>query len=52
MSPGFTELIITLAIVLVLFGSGRIARMAAEFRAGRRSFRQGLEGIKKNDPRK
>lgn len=46
---GPTELIIILVIVLVLFGAGRISRVAGELGSGIRTFRQGLEGNKKTD---
>lgn len=39
---GPTELIIILVIVLVLFGVGRIGKIAGEMGKGIRLFRQGL----------
>jgi len=39
---GTTELIIILVIVLLLFGVGRIGKIAGELGKGIRSFRQGL----------
>ena len=39
---GPTELIIVLLIVVVLFGAGRIGRIAGELGQGIRSFRRGL----------
>ena len=44
--PGFgtTELIIVLVIVLLLFGVGRISKIAGEIGSGIHSFRQGLGG--------
>ena len=39
---GVTELIIILVIVLVLFGVGRISRVAGEMGSGVRAFREGL----------
>lgn len=39
---GPTELIIILVIVILLFGVGRISKIAGELGAGIRSFREGL----------
>ncbi len=44
MSLGPTELIIILVIVIVLFGVGRISKIAGELGTGIRSFKDGLEG--------
>ena len=44
MRLGPTELIIILVIVLVLFGVGRIGKIAGELGSGIRSFREGLQG--------
>jgi len=41
---GPTELIIILVIVLILFGVGRIGKIAGELGSGIRSFREGLQG--------
>ena len=41
---GGTELIIILVIVLLLFGVGRIGKVAGELGHGLREFRQGLSG--------
>lgn len=41
---GPTELIIILLIVIVLFGAGRIGRIAGELGKGIRNFREGLKG--------
>ena len=43
-SLGPTELIIILVIVLVLFGVGRISKIAGELGTGIRSFKEGLQG--------
>lgn len=40
---GPTELIIILVIVIVLFGVGRIGKIAGEMGSGIRAFRQGLK---------
>jgi sec-independent protein translocase protein TatA len=41
---GTTELIIVLAIILLLFGVGRIGKIAGEMGSGIRAFKQGLQG--------
>lgn len=41
---GPTELIIILIIVIVLFGVGRIGKIAGELGTGIRSFREGMKG--------
>lgn len=46
---GTTELIIILVIVLVLFGVGRISKVAGEMGKGIRSFKDGLEGSEEED---
>lgn len=43
---GTTELVIVFVIVLLLFGVGRIGKIAGELGSGIRSFRQGLSGDK------
>lgn len=45
---GPTELIIILVIVIVLFGVGRIGKIAGELGSGIRAFRQGLKGEEKD----
>ncbi|HEY58848.1 MAG TPA: twin-arginine translocase TatA/TatE family subunit [Anaerolineae bacterium] len=49
MNPGPTELIIILVIVLILFGVGRISRIAGELGASIRAFREGLQGTDKSE---
>jgi sec-independent protein translocase protein TatA len=44
MDIGPTELIIILAIVVVLFGVGRISKIAGELGSGIRAFKEGLNG--------
>ena len=44
MNLGPTELIIILVIVIVLFGVGRISKIAGELGTGIRSFKEGLQG--------
>lgn len=41
---GITELLIVLVIVLVLFGVGRISKIAGEMGTGIRAFKEGLQG--------
>ena len=43
MRIGPTELIIVLIIVLLLFGVGRISKIAGEMGSGIRAFKKGLE---------
>ncbi len=50
MDIGPTELIIILVIVLLLFGVGRIGKIAGELGSGIRAFREGLQG--ENDEKK
>jgi sec-independent protein translocase protein TatA len=44
MQLGPTELIIILVIVIVLFGVGRIGKIAGEMGSGIRAFRDGIRG--------
>jgi sec-independent protein translocase protein TatA len=44
MDIGPTELIIILVIVLLLFGVGRIGKIAGELGSGIRAFKDGLKG--------
>ena len=41
---GVSELLIVLVIVLVLFGVGRISKIAGEMGSGIRAFKEGLQG--------
>ena len=41
---GTTELIIILVIVVVLFGVGRIGKIAGEMGSGIRAFKDGIQG--------
>jgi sec-independent protein translocase protein TatA len=45
---GVPQLLIILVIVIVLFGPGRIGKVAAELGKGIRSFKEGLDGKNKN----
>ena len=47
---GLPELIIILVIIVILFGPGRIGKVAGELGKGIRSFREGLGG--KDDGKK
>jgi len=49
MNFGTTELIIVLVIVLLLFGVGRISKIAGELGAGIRAFKEGLQGEGENE---
>jgi sec-independent protein translocase protein TatA len=44
---GQTELIVILVIVILLFGVGRIGKIAGELGSGIRSFKTGLNGEEK-----
>jgi len=44
---GPTELIIVFVIIVLLFGAGRISKIAGEVGSGIRSFKQGLSGDQK-----
>jgi sec-independent protein translocase protein TatA len=46
---GPMELIILLVIVVLLFGPGRIGKIAGEIGKGIKSFREGLGGNKEED---
>lgn len=41
---GPTELIIILVIVVILFGVGRVGRIAGELGSGIRAFKDGIKG--------
>jgi sec-independent protein translocase protein TatA len=47
-SLGPTELIIILVIIIVLFGVGRISKIAGEMGSGIRAFKDGLQGDDKD----
>jgi sec-independent protein translocase protein TatA len=50
MDIGPTELIIILLIVVLLFGVGRIGKIAGELGSGIRAFREGLRGDDEDKP--
>ncbi len=43
---GLPELLIILVIIVLLFGTGRIGKVAGELGKGIRSFREGISGKK------
>jgi sec-independent protein translocase protein TatA len=49
---GPLELVIILVIVILLFGVGRIGKIAGELGSGIRSFREGLKGKDDEDETK
>ncbi len=49
MDIGPTELIIILLIVVLLFGVGRISKVAGELGSGIRAFKEGLQGPDETD---
>jgi len=49
MDLGWPEIIVILIIVLLLFGPGRISKIAGELGKSIRSFRDGLQDGEKND---
>jgi sec-independent protein translocase protein TatA len=46
---GAPELIVILIIIVLLFGVGRIGKIAGELGGGIRAFKEGLQGDKKED---
>ena len=50
-SFGPLELIIILALVILLFGIGRISKIGGELGGAIRSFRKGLKGDEKEEPK-
>jgi sec-independent protein translocase protein TatA len=45
---GTTELIIILVIIIVLFGVGRIGKIAGELGSGIKAFKDGISGDEEN----
>lgn len=43
-SIGLPELLIVLAVIILLFGVGRISKISKELGSGIRSFKEGLQG--------
>ena len=52
MNFGHWEIILILVIVLIVFGAGKLPKVAGELAKGIKSFKQGLKGEKKNDEEK
>jgi sec-independent protein translocase protein TatA len=50
MDLGMPELLLILVIVVVLFGSGRLAKLGGELGQGMREFRKGLAGTEETKP--
>ena len=50
MSLGLPEILIVLVIILLIFGPGRISKIAGELGNSIRSFRDGLKDDKKENP--
>lgn len=46
---GTTELVLILAVVILLFGVGRVSRIGGEMGAAIREFRKGLRGEDNKD---
>lgn len=46
--PGFAEILIVLVIVILLFGPGRISKIAKELGASISAFKDGLNGENKD----
>lgn len=49
---GIPELLILLVIVIVLFGVGRISKIAGEMGSGIRAFKDGLQGSDAEEEKK
>lgn len=49
---GLPEMLIVLVIILLIFGVGRISKIAGELGKGIREFRKGLSGEDEKDTRK
>lgn len=47
--PGWLEILVVLLIILLLFGAGRISKVAKELGSGIRDFRKGLNDEKNGD---
>jgi sec-independent protein translocase protein TatA len=50
MSLGAPELLLILAVVVILFGVGRIGKIGKELGTGMREFRKGLQSDDENKP--
>ncbi|MBQ4512773.1 MAG: twin-arginine translocase TatA/TatE family subunit [Anaerolineaceae bacterium] len=47
--PGFVEILIVLVIIILLFGPGRISKIAKELGASISAFKEGLNGETKEN---
>ncbi len=47
--PGFVEILIVLVIIILLFGPGRISKIAKELGASISAFKEGLNGENKEN---
>lgn len=52
MKPGLTELLIILLVIVLLFGPGRIGKIAGELGNSIRSFRDGLKPKEESEEKK
>lgn len=50
MELGVPELLIILALIILLFGAGRISKLGQELGSGIRAFREGLRGEEPVEP--
>ena len=50
MRLGAPELLLILAVVVILFGVGRIGKIGKELGTGMREFRKGIQGDEENKP--
>lgn len=50
--PGWTQILLVVAIIVLLFGSGRISGLMGDFAKGIRSFREGLNDGDEEDDNK
>ncbi|NMC30479.1 MAG: twin-arginine translocase TatA/TatE family subunit [Pelolinea sp.] len=49
MHLGYLEILVIIVIVLLLFGPGRISKVAGELGQGIKAFKEGLSGTKKDE---
>jgi len=52
MHLGYLEILVIIVIVLLLFGPGRISKVAGELGEGIRAFKEGLSGTKSEQKNK